>query len=218
MRGLLLSDDRYRMSEDREKDGLQDRSFCSLTSGIRHLKSELRHAMETRRAEALVQNPQASFALRDRFLKMIVLPPRSVIASYSARGSEMDPAPLAEALRALGHRIALPVMAGRDRPLVFRIHSPGEPLVPNAQGIREPDMAAAVVTPDVLLVPLLAFDRRGGRLGAGGGYYDRTLEDLRGRKTVLAIGIGFACQELAAIPVAPHDAVLDRIVTEIQNF
>ena len=174
--------------------------------------------MEARRTEARAQNPQAPLALRDQFLKTIILPPRSVVASYNARGSEMNPAPLAEALRDLGHWTAFPVMIGRDKPLVFRLHGRGEPFVANAIGIGEPPETAAPADPDVLLVPLLAFDRRGGWLGAGGGYYDRTLEDLRNRKKVLAIGIGFAGQELATVPAAPHDAVLDRIVTEIQSF
>ena len=185
---------------------------------IRNQKAALRRMMETRRAEAKAQNPEAPFALRDHFLKAIALPPGSIVASYSARSNEMDPAPLADALRAAGHRVALPVMAGRGKPLVFRIHNPGVPLIENALGIPEPLPEAPIVEPDILLVPLLAFDRQRHRLGAGGGYYDRTLPDLRRRKTILAIGLGFACQELPEIPSESHDASLDRIVTEIEVF
>jgi 5-formyltetrahydrofolate cyclo-ligase len=85
-------------------------------------------------------------------------------------------------------------------------------------GISEPAKTAPVVDPDVLLVPLLAFDKRGYRLGYGGGYYDCTLAALRQKREIIALGIGFACQEVADIPIASYDARLDKIVTETGVF
>jgi 5-formyltetrahydrofolate cyclo-ligase len=172
--------------------------------------------MEARRAHAAAQDPHASAALCELFLKSIILSPRSIISSYRARGSEMDPAILTEALRASGHTIVMPIMAGRDKPLVFRRYNPDTLLLPNALGIEEPGMDAPIAEPDILFVPLLAFDRNGGRLGTGGGYYDRTIQKLREKKKILACGIGFSCQEIPLVPVEPHDMRLDRIATEIQ--
>jgi 5-formyltetrahydrofolate cyclo-ligase len=174
--------------------------------------------METLRAAAFAQNPQAAFALRDHFLKSISLSPGAVVASYSARGSEINPVPLADALRAAGHTIILPVMAGKKQALLFRRHDAGAALIANAVGIQEPEPEAPIIEPDVVLAPLLAFDRRCSRLGTGGGYYDRTLTDLKRRKAILAVGLGFACQELPEIPIESHDVPLDRIVTELKVF
>ena len=93
-----------------------------------------------------------------------------------------------------------------------------KPLIANALGIYEPDPVSPAMEPEILLVPLLAFDRHYHRLGTGGGYYDRTLLELRRHKFILAVGIGFSCQEVAEIPVKSHDAPLDRIATELQVF
>lgn len=174
--------------------------------------------MKIIRAEAFAKDKNAPFDLRDRFIEKIALPPGSMVASYHAQGSEMDPAPLAEALRAAGHVIALPVMAGRDESLIFRIHHLDAGVIPNPLGIGEPAPSAPLAAPDVLLVPLLAFDRQGGRLGMGGGYYDRTIAGLRAQKRILTIGVAFSCQEVSSVPVAPHDARIDRIATEIRVF
>ena len=89
--------------------------------------------------------------------------------------------------------MALPVVAGRGKPLVMRAWAFGEPLSQGVWGIRQPLPEAAEVEPDILLVPLLAFDRTGHRIGYGGGYYDRTIAQLRARKPVVAVGIGFCC-------------------------
>jgi len=187
-------------------------------SALRSLKRDLRRRMETKRAEAKAQNPDAGFSLRDHFLKAITLPPQSVIASYHPHNNEINPTALTEALRAQGHMIALPVLTTKDAPLAFRIFKSGDTLVKSAMGIPEPPPSAPLVEPDILLVPLLAFDRHGYRLGYGGGYYDRTLAFLRSRKKVLAIGIAFACQEVAEVPFAPHDAKLDKMASEMGVF
>ena len=105
-------------------------------------------------------------------------------------------------------------MVARAAPLVFRRHAPGGPLAPDALGIAAPTEAAGQVWPDVLFAPVLAFDRRGGRLGQGGGFYDRTIADLRARGPLLVVGVAFAGQELPEVPLEPHDARLDAILTE----
>jgi 5-formyltetrahydrofolate cyclo-ligase len=185
---------------------------------LRQLKKELRREMEIRRAEAFAKNPDASAALYENFLRHIELPAKGIVAGTCARGSEMDPAPLMDALRAKGYATALPVVTGKNMPLEFRFYKPGDKLIPGVMNIPHPADTAAPADPDVFLVPFLAFDRRGYRLGYGGGYYDRTLAIWRRRKPILAIGIGFACQEVAEVPIGPSDARLDRIVTEIKAF
>jgi len=111
--------------------------------------------------------------------------------------------------------IGLPVVVGKGRPLVFRRWRPGEALQPAAFGTSVPGAAAPEVTPDMLLVPLLAVDPRGYRLGYGGGFYDRTLDRLRGGgRTVTAVGVGFDAQCVAAVPKGLGDQPLDWLVTE----
>ena len=139
--------------------------------------------------------------------------PGSVVSAYSAMGSEIDPRLLVERLARDGFRAALPVVTPLGNPLVFRAWSPGERLVARTWGILEPAEDAPVVEPDVLLVPLLAFDRAGVRLGYGGGYYDRTLARLRAIKPVIAIGLAFAGQEMADVPFGPHDQRLDWVLS-----
>jgi 5-formyltetrahydrofolate cyclo-ligase len=139
--------------------------------------------------------------------------PPAVVSSFWAMGSEIDPGPLEERLRRKGHRIALPVMKGRAQPLEFRLWNLGDPLVDRIWGIREPTAAAPVVEPDILLVPLLAFDGAGWRLGYGAGFYDRTLRTLRSRKPVLAVGLAFDEQRVDAVPHLDYDEPLDWVVT-----
>ena len=105
--------------------------------------------------------------------------------------SEINPLPLMRKLADAGARLALPVVAGRGKPLVMRAWAFGEPLAPGVWGIREPRPKRREVDPDILLVPLLAFDRAGHRLGYGGGYYDMTIARLRARKAVIAVGHRF---------------------------
>jgi 5-formyltetrahydrofolate cyclo-ligase len=113
-----------------------------------------------------------------------------------------------------GAKLALPVVAGRGKPLMMRAWQWGDPLAAGVFGLREPSAAAAEVEPDILLVPLLAFDRAGHRIGYGAGYYDLTLARLRARKKVTAIGIAFAAQEVPAIPKTRRDEPLDFVLTE----
>jgi 5-formyltetrahydrofolate cyclo-ligase len=138
----------------------------------------------------------------------------AVVSGFSPLASEIDPRPLMQKLARQRAQLALPVVAGRGLPLVFRAWSPGDALVAGGWGIQVPKDDALVVEPDVLIVPLLAFDRRGHRLGYGAGYYDLSLTALRAKKGIVAVGIGFATQEVAEIPISPRDARLDLMLTE----
>ncbi|MFN3537371.1 MAG: 5-formyltetrahydrofolate cyclo-ligase, partial [Brevundimonas sp.] len=125
-------------------------------------------------------------------------------------------APLARALIVHGLELALPVVVRRDAPLVFRRWRPGDPLELDQAGCPAPLDLAGEVTPDLIMVPLLAFDASGGRLGQGGGYYDRTLEALRagGMPRIAAIGLAYAAQEMDTLPLDAHDQPLDGVLTE----
>jgi len=157
---------------------------------------------------------QAAKDLADVFLGSVALAPGAVIAAYAPTAGEIDPALIVDALRRKGHFVALPFMKGKNAPLDFRIFESGAALAANAQGILEPKADAPPADIDVMLVPLVAFDRAHRRLGCGGGYYDRTIKELRNRKTFRAIGIGFSIQETESVPVEAHDVALDLIVTD----
>lgn len=141
-----------------------------------------------------------------------------VVSVFAPIGSEISTTPLVRLLRAAGAQVALPVIVDTGKPLIFRLWEQGEELVPSAGPgslrIPAPPESAPAVVPDVLVVPLAAFDARGNRLGYGAGFYDRTLSLLRGAKRVEAIGYAFAVQELPAVPTDPHDERLDAIATD----
>jgi 5-formyltetrahydrofolate cyclo-ligase len=140
--------------------------------------------------------------------------PDVTVSGFMPLKTEIDPLPLMQKLAELGVRLALPAVVGRGKPLVIRQWAWGEPLAAGVWGIREPGADAPQVDPDILLVPLLAFDRTGHRIGYGAGYYDMTIAGLRAKKPVAAIGIAFAAQEIAAVPATPRDARLDLVLTE----
>jgi 5-formyltetrahydrofolate cyclo-ligase len=140
--------------------------------------------------------------------------PGVIVSGFMPLGNEINPLPLMRRLAGEGARLALPAVAGRGNPLIMRAWAFGEPLSAGVWGIREPMPEAAEAEPDILLVPLLAFDRSGHRIGFGGGYYDRTIAQLRPRKAVVAVGIGFAAQEVPTVPTTPRDALLDLVLTE----
>jgi 5-formyltetrahydrofolate cyclo-ligase len=127
---------------------------------------------------------------------------------------EIDPRPLLTTLAARGHPICLPTVPAARQALLFRQWRPGDALVAGAYGTEVPGPEAPALTPQVLIVPLLAFDEAGYRLGYGGGFYDRTLDGLRPQGAVLAIGAAYAGQACEAVPHDDHDQKLDWIVTE----
>jgi 5-formyltetrahydrofolate cyclo-ligase len=181
-------------------------------------KSEFRIAALARRA-ALSPGHRAAGA-RAVAVRAFPVPitPGVIVAGYSPIRSELDPIPLMQALATQGARLALPVIVARDAPLVFRQWSPADALVAGALGILEPPPEAPPLLPDIVLVPLAAFDRSGHRIGYGAGHYDRTFEQLRASKPFVAVGLAFDVQEIAAIPMQPHDVALDYVLTETRTI
>ena len=177
------------------------------------------------RTEVLLRRAEVSVGTRRAFAERlahegVALARRGVgratpVASVflSIRG-EPDTEPLIEALVAAGVTAALPVAVERARPLRFQAWRPGEALEAGRYGIPVPLASAREVLPDVLFLPLAAYDRRGFRLGYGAGYYDSSLEALRRRKTVVAVGVAFSLQEVESVPTEPHDQRLDAVITE----
>jgi 5-formyltetrahydrofolate cyclo-ligase len=183
-------------------------------------KTVLRMQMRGLRRAFVKEHPEADWQAGDLVDKLLIglcgrKPDAGVAALYRASGSEIDPRPLGEALLALGWTLALPASEAVDQPVVFRAWKPGDRLAPDVVGIAAPLASAAELKPDIIVCPLIAFDRAGGRLGQGGGYYDRTIEQARalGRRPWV-VGLGFSIQEVAHVPVEPHDQRLDAILTE----
>lgn len=140
-------------------------------------------------------------------------PAGAVVSTFSAIGDEINPTPLMRRLWAEGFEVALPAMDGKGRPLIFRRYREGDRLEEKMWGIREPLPGAPEVHPDVVLASLLAFDRRGYRLGYGGGFYDRSLAKVRALKPVIAIGLSYDELEVDAVPHLDYDERLDWVLT-----
>jgi 5-formyltetrahydrofolate cyclo-ligase len=176
-------------------------------------KTALRLALRQRRRE-LAAEAQSAAEQAAALAQPPVMTDGFVVAGYRASGGEIDPWPLMRRLAEAGARLALPVALDRASPLRFRAWTAGEPLTPDAFNIASPTDTAREIEPDLIIAPLLAFDRRGGRIGQGGGHYDRTLAALRARRPVFVLGLAYAGQEVAEIPLEPHDQRLDAILTE----
>jgi 5-formyltetrahydrofolate cyclo-ligase len=190
------------------------RSVTSVTKDFAAVKAELRReALARRDALPPAERAQAAEAIAARAFPLAI-DAGMIVSGFMPMKSEINPLPLMRKLAAAGARLALPVVAGRGEPLIMRAWGIGEPLAAGVWGIREPPPSAAVVAPDILIVPLLAFDRAGHRIGYGAGYYDMTIAALRARQAVVAVGLAFAVQEIAAVPATPHDAALDLVLTE----
>lgn len=170
-------------------------------------KHDLRHAAREKRKLLADPGFAARLAAHARALNVAK---DAVVGAYCALPDEADPALLLQALVEQGAHIAFPRVAGKGQPLDYHRVPDGEVLAPGAYGIHEPLAHWPAVTPGLLLVPLLAFDASGHRLGYGGGFYDRTLEKL----AVPAIGIAYAGQEVSSLPAEAHDMALSAILTE----
>ena len=178
------------------------------------LKIELRKSALARRdALPAAERQAAAEAIAARPFP-VAIKPGTIVSGFSPLKSEINPLPLMRRLAALGATLALPVVAGRDQPLIMRAYAFGQPLNEGVWGIREPNEDAAEVDPDILIVPLAGFDRRGHRIGYGAGYYDMTIGRLRSLKPVVAVGIAYAAQEFPEVPVTPRDERLDLVLTE----
>jgi len=181
-------------------------------------KAQLRRAGQARRdAVPAEMRKSAAEAIAARAFPLVIAA-GMVVSGFMPLKSEISPLPLMRKLVDAGARLALPVVAGRGKPLIMRSWQWGEPLVPGVWGIREPDPRAPELQPDILLVPLLAFDRSGHRIGYGAGYYDLTIAQLRANKPIAAVGIAFAAQEVKTVPRNAFDARLDLVLTENETI
>jgi len=181
-------------------------------------KATLRMFVRTRRKILAREVPQAAWMVaevgRAPLAARFPQANSQVAALYHGLGSELSTHVLADGLAAAGWILALPSVEGEAGRMVFRIWDRARPLVRDAIGLQAPSDDQPVVQPDLVVVPLLAFDRQGRRLGQGGGYYDRALEDLKARRDVFALGLAYSGQETANLPHEPHDQALDAILTE----
>jgi 5-formyltetrahydrofolate cyclo-ligase len=177
-------------------------------------KDKLRgEALARRDALPAAQRQAAAVTIAERIFPVKVIP-GMIVSGFSPINSEINPLPLMKNLANAGAQLALPVVAGRGLPLIMRAWRFGDTLKAGQWGIREPAADTPQVDPDILLVPLAAFDRHGHRIGYGAGYYDLTINALRGKKPVIAIGLAFAVQEIPRVPATQRDARLDLVLTE----
>ena len=188
-------------------------------------QTETENSKAALRSEALARRdalPAAARAAAAETVAVRSFPARIergiIVSGFFPMKTEINPLPLMRKLADAGARLALPAIAGRGKPLIMRAWSFGEPLASGQWGIREPTPEAPEVAPDILIVPLAAFDRAGHRIGYGAGYYDMTINALRARKAVNAIGIAFAAQEIPHVPAMEHDERLDLVLTESETI
>jgi 5-formyltetrahydrofolate cyclo-ligase len=155
---------------------------------------------------------EAARRIAERALAFPHLMDVTPVGAYWPIRSEVDPRPLMEALLARGQDVALSQILHPH--LSFRLWRPGDVLVKGGFGVREPGPDAPEVFPQALLVPLVAFDRRGGRIGYGKGHFDRAIAALERQHPILTVGLAFAVQDIEQVPIEPHDRLLDVVITE----
>ena len=207
-------------------NGCDDTKMCDGSEALRWMsalptersKAELRTAALAKRDALSDKQRDARAKALARQGLPIAITQGTVVSGYSPIRGEIDPVPLMRALAAKGARLALPAVMARGKSLAFRAWSPDDRLMLGPLGILEPSPAAAELIPDIMLVPLAAFDRLGHRIGYGAGHYDYTLAHLRKTKIITAIGLAFAAQEIEAIPALSHDVALDYVLTETAMF
>lgn len=173
-----------------------------------------KRALLAARASSAAYGDEAGERVAKAFLGAIALPSESVVSGYAPLKSEIDPMPLLRRLAQRGHVVTLPFIEAPGKPLRFKRWRPGDPLVSGQFGARHPAGDVDFLDPDLLVIPLLAFDSDGYRLGRGGGFYDRTIAELKARKPVQTVGLAFSAQLILKVPRESHDERLDWIVTE----
>ena len=180
---------------------------------IEAAKAALRARAHAQRAAFLEgHRAGAAKAVADHFFAAVNLRPDDIIAAYWPIRDELDCRQIMTRLLDEGRRVCLPVVVGKDQPLEMRLWEQGSPLSAAGFGTLAPEAGAATAEPDLVLVPLLGFDKHGTRLGYGGGYYDRTVAAMA-RKPRL-VGFAFSAQEVDLVPREPHDLQLDAVITE----
>ena len=183
-----------------------------------HDKSTLRQSAFARRDAMPAAERAAAVEAVTRRPFPVAVEPGMIVSGYSPMKSEFNPVPLMRKLSDAGARLALPVTPKRGNPLIMRAWAFGDELAAGVWGIREPKPESPEVFPDIMLVPLAAFDRAGHRIGYGAGYYDKTIARIRAMKKVIAIGLAFAVQEIDRVPATPFDQALDLVLTENETI
>jgi 5-formyltetrahydrofolate cyclo-ligase len=169
--------------------------------------------MRARRRECAAKSPGAA-ELAASLLPLERLPAFACFSGYYALGAELNPSALIRRLSRTGAMLALPSAEEVEAPLLFRAWDSRDTFVPDLFGVPSPPTSASILHPDLVICPLLAFDHKGGRLGQGGGHYDRTIANLRATKPIFVLGLAYAGQEVEEIPIEAHDQRLDAILTE----
>jgi len=184
-------------------------SLADQKADLRKRCYERRIAVDGEEAEA------AAKAVAKRVASAISIADGTIVSAYWPLPGELDPRPTLEALVKQGAAGALPRTVGDGEPLVFHSWTVGDPLVEGQFKVMEPEIGVPIVTPSVLLIPLLAFDCGCRRLGHGKGYYDRSLQQLKaGDPNLRAIGVAYALQEVEQVPTDVYDQTLDLVITE----
>jgi 5-formyltetrahydrofolate cyclo-ligase len=181
-------------------------------------KAELRAAALTNRDAMPVAERQAAAETIAAREFPVSIAAGNIVSGFMPMKTELNALPLMRKLAARGAALALPAIDARGKPLIMRAFRIGDPLKAGQWAIREPLPEAPQVDPDILLVPLAAFDRAGHRVGYGAGYYDMTIRALRAKKKVVAVGIAFAVQEIPRVPATEHDERLDFLMTERETI
>jgi 5-formyltetrahydrofolate cyclo-ligase len=184
---------------------------------LQAIKAEMRVVAKTTR-DAAHQGAKGGALLTQTIYDAIGIPETATLSGYWPIGSEIDVMTTLLTHANRGGAIALPVVVEAGAPLIFRVWRVGDEMDKGPFGIEEPKSTAAVVLPDILLTPMLAFDRAGYRLGYGGGFYDRTLRSLRAQKPILTIGVAYGAQEVPETPRGSMDERLDWIATDREAF
>ncbi len=180
-----------------------------------------RHALERRDLITPHEAHAAASVIRASALELVEklsVDRDPVVSVYWPIRSEMNTRPLIEALYDSGFKVVLPVMIAVKHPLIFRAFAPDDELMKGPYGLFEPSPEKPALDPSIVFAPLAAFDRKGFRMGYGGGIYDATLTALRAKHPVAAIGLAYAVQEADAVPTEPHDQKLDYIITERETI
>lgn len=188
-----------------------------IAAAKKQLRAELKARRQVLTASGCMADAGAALT-RYAVLSRVIENPNACIAGFAATAEEIPTASLLAHLDGAGVALCLPVIVGTAKPLIFRSWRPGDAMGSGQWGIAEPLPDAPVVVPDVVLVPLLGFTRSGYRIGYGGGFYDRTLAQLRAVKTIVAIGVACDEQEVEDVPRDAFDQPVDWMLTPTRLF
>ena len=179
-------------------------------------KDAIREMMKTRRAAVSEDDSKTvEHRIAARFSRIVKLPPRCAVALYWPINNEVGTIALAHELHKMGHLVVMPTIETPGRPLVFRRWTPLVSMIDCKHGTKAPPPDQPVLSPGLIIAPLLAFDSEGHRLGYGGGYYDRTVAALRAEgKNIGFLGLGYSFQGVPKLPAEAHDQAIDAIMSE----